>query len=434
MVTAVTGGSFGDEGKGKMTDALAQHADIVVRFQGGANAGHTIINDYGKFVLHLLPSGVFYEHTENLLSSSVAFDADAFFSECALLKSCGISAPNIKISSRAQLLLPIHKLQDKLEEERLGKNNFGSTQSGIAPFYSDKYAKKNIQISELFSEHLKDKIKWICQDKNVYFNAFYGIKNAVSETELTNYLNNLKTQIAPFLYDCPYYLKNAVNAGKNILLEGQLGALRDVDNGIYPYVTSSSPLAGFSSVSTGIPPYEIKKVIAVVKAYTTCIGAGAFVGELSGSQADALRRRGGSDGEFGATTGRPRRMAWFDCVSARYGCMLQGATEIALTMLDVLGYLEKIPICTAYKIDGKYTETFPETHLLAKAEPVYEYLDGWNCNLSEITDYEKLPPAAQRYVEFLEKQLNVPITMISNGPKREQILYRKSLLENKIKL
>ncbi len=426
MVTAIIGGSFGDEGKGKMTDMLAARADIVVRFQGGANAGHTVINDYGKFVLHILPSGVFYRHTENIIASSAAFDADEFFRELQILKDNGVPAPAIKISSRAQLLLPIHKMQDTLEEKRLGKNSFGSTESGIAPFYSDKYAKRNFQISELFSDDLSDKIKRFCEDKNKLFEAFYGIRDPLSERDLREYLMEVKDKLAPYIFDCPHYLNSAVRSGKNILLEGQLGALRDVDNGIYPFVTSSSPLAGFGSVSTGIPPYEISSVIAVVKAYSTCVGAGVFVGELSGGAADELRKRGGDSGEYGAKTGRPRRMAWFDCVAARYGCMLQGATEAVLTMLDVLGYLDKIPVCVGYKINGKVTEEFPETYLLENAEPVYEYLNGWKCDISGITDYSELPGNARAYVRFIENKISVPITMISNGPKRSQIIYRKN--------
>lgn len=424
MVTAITGGSFGDEGKGKMTDLLAAQADIIVRFQGGANAGHTIINDYGKFVLHLLPSGVFHKHTENIIASSMAFDADEFFSELDILQERGIPNPKIKVSSRAQLLLPIHRMQDKLEEQRLGKNSFGSTRSGIAPFYSDKYAKRNFQISELFSDGIFDKIQLFCDDKNKYFKAFYSVEKVLSVKSLTEYLMGLKHKLKPYLFDCPYYMNNAINSGKNILLEGQLGALRDVDNGIYPFVTSSSPLAGFASVSAGIPPYEIKSVVSVVKAYSTCVGAGAFVGELIGEEADQLRERGGDSGEYGAKTGRPRRIAWFDCVSVRYGCMIQGTTEVALTMLDVLGFLDKIPVCVGYMINGKIINTFPETYQLNKAEPVYEYLDGWKCNISDIYSYNELPEEAKKYVEFIEKHIGVPITMISNGPRRNQIIFK----------
>lgn len=426
MVTAITGGNFGDEGKGKMTDLLAAKADIVVRFQGGANAGHTIINDYGKFTLHMLPSGVFHKHTENIIASSAAFDPDEFFTELKMLKENGIPEPMVKVSSRTQLLLPIHKEQDKLEEQRLGKNSFGSTRSGIAPFYSDKYAKRNFQISELYSSNIKDKIRCFCEDKNKFFNAFYGVPNVLYTNDLTDYLMDLRDKLTPYLFDCPYYMNDAVKSGRRILLEGQLGALRDVDNGIYPFVTSSSPLAGFGSVSAAIPPYEIKSIISVIKAYSTCVGAGAFVGELFDEAANELRKRGGDSGEYGAKTGRPRRIAWFDCISARYGCMVQGATEVALTMLDVLGYLDKIPVCVAYRINGEITEKFPETYLLDDAEPVYEYLNGWKCDISDICSYDDLPEAAKSYIEFIEKRIGVPITMISNGPKRDQIIYRNT--------
>ncbi len=424
MITAITGGGFGDEGKGKTTDLLAEKADIVVRFQGGANAGHTIINDLGRFVLRLLPSGVFHHNVENVIASGVAFDADVFFSELEMLKERGIPTPKVLISSRAQLLLSIHKLQDKLEEECLGKNRFGTTLSGIWPFYSDKFARKNIQISELYSENLGNIVSRFCEYKNVYFKAFYGIENAVSYQEVMNYLSDLKTRLAPYLCDCPYYMNDAIKEGKDILLEGQLGSLRDIENGIYPYVTSSSPLAGFGSVSAGIPPYEIKLIISVVKAYNTSVGEGALVGELSGSTADELRRRGGDQGEFGANTGRPRRMAWFDCVATRYGCMLQGATELALTNLDVLGYLDNIPVCVSYKIDGEITNKFPQTYLLSKAQPVYEYLKGWNCDISGCSQYNELPEEAKNYIRFIENQIGIPISIISVGPKRNQTVFR----------
>lgn len=432
MITAITGSGFGDEGKGKTTDLLAEKADIVVRFQGGANAGHTIINDWGKFVLRLLPSGVFHHNVENVIASGVAFDADIFFSELEMLKERGIPTPKVLISSRAQLLLPIHKLQDKLEEERLGKNKFGSTLSGIWPFYSDKFARRNIQISELYSENLSNIVSRFCADKNIYFKAFYGIESAVSYQELMHYLLGLKNRLAPYLCDCPYYMNDAVKEGKDILLEGQLGSLRDIENGIYPYVTSSSPLAGFASVSAGIPPYEIKSIISVVKAYNTSVGEGALVGELFGSSADELRRRGGDQGEFGANTGRPRRMAWFDCVAARYGCMLQGATELALTNLDVLGYLDNIPVCVSYKTNGEITKNFPQTYLLGESQPVYEYLKGWNCDISGCSQYNELPEEAKNYIRFIETQIGVPISIISVGPKRKQTIFRKNGDENKL--
>lgn len=360
------------------------------------------------------------------MASSVAFDADEFFGEIKMLKERGITEPTVRVSSRAQLLLPIHKIQDKLEERRLGGKRFGSTQSGIAPFYSDKYAKHNFQISELYSSDLTDKIRRFCDDKNKLFKAFYEIENTLSARDLAEYLADVKEKLTPYLVDCPYFMNKALRSGKNILLEGQLGALRDVDNGIYPFVTSSSPLAGFGSVSATIPPYEIRSVISVVKAYSTCVGAGAFVGELFGDEADELRKRGGDSGEYGAKTGRPRRIAWFDCVAVRYGCMIQGTTEVALTMLDVLGYLDKIPVCVGYMIDGKITDVFPEAYKLNNAKPVYEYLDGWKSDISNICSYDELPPKAKKYIEFIEKQIEVPITMISNGPSRKQIMVRYS--------
>ena len=423
MITAMTGSGFGDEGKGKITDFLAEKADVVVRFQGGANAGHTIRNDFGRFVLRLLPSGVFHQHVENMIASGVAFDADIFFSELEMLKERGVKAPKILVSSRAQLLLPIHKLQDKWEEERLGKHKFGSTLSGIWPFYSDKFARKNIPISALYSEELGNIADRFCKDKNIYCKAFYGIANAVSYQDLLQYLYDVKTRLSPYLCDCPYYMNKAIKDGKNILLEGQLGALRDIENGIYPYVTSSSPLAGFGSVSAGIPPYEIKAVVSVVK---------ALVGEVFGSTADELRRRGGDQGEFGANTGRPRRMAWFDCVSTRYGCMLQGATEIALTNLDVLGYLDRIPVCVSYCTNGKITRNFPQTDLLKASRPVYEYLNGWNCDISGCSQYEELPEAAKNYIRFIEDQIGVPVSIISVGPKRKQTIFRNRRVENRL--
>lgn len=426
MITAITGSGFGDEGKGKITDLLAERSDIVVRFQGGANAGHTIINEYGRFVLRLLPSGVFHSNIENVIASGVAFDADIFFSELEGLIKRGIPTPKILISSRAQLLLPIHKLQDQLEEKRLGKNKFGSTLSGIWPFYADKYARKNIQISELYSDNLANIVNRFCDDKNIYLNAFYGIEHAISYHSLLDYLIELKDRLVPYLCDCPYYMHDAIKNGKSILLEGQLGSIRDIENGIYPYVTSSSTLAGFGSASAGIPPYEIKTIISVVKAYTTSVGEGPLVGELFGDSAETLRRRGGDQGEFGANTGRPRRMAWFDCVSVRYGCIIQGATEIALTNLDVLGYLDRIPVCVGYKIKGKITKNFPQTYLLYEAKPVYEYLDGWRCDISGCTHYNDLPETTKNYIRFIEKQIGIPVTIISVGPKRHQTIFRKN--------
>ncbi len=424
MVNAVVGGNWGDEGKGKMTDLLASDADIVVRYQGGANAGHTIMNDYGKFVLHLLPSGVFHKNVVNVIADSVAFDPDVFFEELDMLNANHLPKPNIKVSFRTQLLLPFHKMQDALEEKRLGDEKFGSTQSGIAPFYSDKYLKKNIQISELYSDNLYKKAACFLEDKKIYFRAFYDVDLKISVSDFYKYLICLKDKLKPYLIDCSYYLNQQFNRNKTILLEGQLGALRDMDNGIYPFVTSSSPLAGFATVSTGLSPHSINRIITVVKAYSSCIGEGPFVTEIFGRDAEILRKNGGDSGEYGAKTGRPRRMGWFDCVATRYGCMLQGATEISLSLLDVLGYLDSIPVCTGYKIGDKILYEFPDTHTLYHAEPVYEYLPGWKCDISNITEYHNLPSQAKNYIEFIEQKLQLPITMISNGPKREQIIHR----------
>ena len=424
MVRAIVGSSWGDEGKGKITDLLAGEADAVVRFQGGANAGHTIINAYGKNVLHLLPSGVFNPEVMNVIAGGVALDAEMLFAELEMLREKGVPKPRLAISARAQLLLPVHRLQDRLEEKRLGAHSFGSTQSGIAPFYADKYAKKGIQIAELFGSGLREKAERLAEEKNVLFRALYGENCGMTGASLYEALANIRERLGPMLCDGPYLMQSLLRGGKRILLEGQLGALRDPDNGIYPFVTSSSPLAGFACAGAGISPQAIQSVTAVVKAYSTCVGAGAFVGELNGEEAETLRRRGGSDGEYGALTGRPRRVAWFDAVAARYGCMLQGATEAALTMVDVLGYLEKIPVCVGYEIDGKITGDFPLTPQLERAKPVYTYLDGWRCDVSGVQRYEDLPVNCRKYIEFVEREIGVPVTMVSNGPHRNQILYR----------
>jgi len=424
MVRAIVGANWGDEGKGKMTDLLAEEAEIVVRFQGGANAGHTIINEYGKFALHILPSGVFRQNVTNVIAQGVAFNPQAFFKELDGIIEKGVPMPHIKISDRVQILMPYHVLFDKLEEERLGKHSFGSTKSGIAPFYSDKYLKIGIQACELFDdEHLKARLASVCSVKNLYLDSFYHSEPLDQDAlyaELVSYRERLK----PFLTDVALYLNNAIKAGKNILLEGQLGALKDPDNGIYPFTTSSSPLAGFATVGAGIPPYAITSIVTVVKAYSSCVGAGAFVSEIFGAEADELRNRGGDDGEYGATTGRPRRMGWLDAVATKYGCMLQGTTDIALSLLDVLGYLNKIPVCVAYDIDGVITKDFPATPLLNKAKPVYAYLDGWKCDIRNVRDYAQLPDNAKKYVEFIQKETGYPVTIISNGSKRHEIIKR----------
>ena len=426
MVRAIVGGNWGDEGKGKMTDLLGEKSDIIVRYQGGANAGHTIINDYGKFALHLLPSGVFRQGVTNVIAQGVALNLQRLFAELDELEGRGVPSPRLLISDRAQIVMPYHVLFDKLEEERLGKRSFGSTQSGIAPFYSDKYLKTGIQVCEIFDdEHLRARLSAVCSVKNAMLEALYHSPQRLDEQKLFDELCAYRGRLAPLVGDAAAFLSGAVRTGRDILLEGQLGALKDPDNGIYPFTTSSSPLAGFAAVgAAGIPPLAISQVITVVKAYSSAVGAGAFVSELHGDRAQDRRDRGGDGGEYGATTGRPRRVGWFDAVATRYGCMLQGTTDVALSLIDVLGYLDKIPVCTAYEIDGQETRDFPVTPKLNRAQPVYTLLDGWKCDIRGIRSFEELPVQAQRYVEFIEKEIGYPITMISNGPRREDIIYR----------
>ena len=424
MIKAVVGANWGDEGKGKITDMLAQEADVVVRFQGGANAGHTIVNDYGKFALHTLPSGVFSGRTTSVIGNGVALDIPVFFKEYNEIVSRGVPAPKILISDRAQIVMPYHPLFDQYEEERLGGRSFGSTKSGIAPFYSDKYAKIGFQVNELFdNEKLREKVESVCQVKNVMLEHLYH-KPLLNPDEIMDKLMEYKEMVAPYVEDVSLFLWNALKEGKEILLEGQLGSMKDPDHGIYPMVTSSSTLAGYGAIGAGVPPYEIKKIIAVSKAYSSAVGAGAFVSEIFGDEADELRKRGGDGGEFGATTGRPRRMGWYDCVASKYGCRIQGATDVAFTVLDVLGYLDEIPVCVGYEIDGQVTTDFPTTCKLEKAKPVLEKLPGWKCDIRGIKKYEDLPENCRNYIEFIEKQIECPITMISNGPGRNDIIYR----------
>ncbi len=424
MVTAVVGANWGDEGKGKITDMLAQSADIIVRFQGGANAGHTIVNDYGKFALHTLPSGVFYDHTTSVIGNGVALNVPVLFEEIQSIVKKGVPQPKILVSDRAQMVMSYHILFDQYEEERLGKNSFGSTKSGIAPFYSDKFAKIGFQVSELFDEEsLKDKVIRICEMKNVTLEHLYK-KPLLKPEAILQELMEYRTMIEPFVCDVSLYLWNAIKEGKEILLEGQLGSLKDPDHGIYPMVTSSSTLAAYGAIGAGVPLYGIKKIITVCKAYSSAVGAGAFVSEIFGEEADELRRRGGDGGEYGATTGRPRRMGWFDCVASKYGCRIQGTTDVAFTVLDVLGYLDEIPVCVGYDIDGEVTTDFPTTALLEKAKPVLEVLPGWKCDIRGIKKYEDLPENCKKYIEFVEEKIGFPITMISNGPGREDIIYR----------
>ena len=429
MVKAVVGANWGDEGKGKITDMLAREADIVIRFQGGANAGHTIVNDYGKFALHTLPSGVFYGHTTSIIGNGVAFNIPVLVNEIRSITDRGVPAPKILVSDRAQVVMPYHILFDQYEEERLGGKSFGSTKSGIAPFYSDKYAKIGFQVCELFDEEgLRDKLESVCATKNVLLEHLYH-KPLLDVEELYHTMMEYKEMIAPYVCDTSRFLDEALKAGKNILLEGQLGTLKDPDHGIYPMVTSSSTLAAYGAIGAGIPPYEIRQVITVCKAYSSAVGAGAFVSEIFGEEADELRRRGGDGGEYGATTGRPRRMGWFDCVASRYGCRLQGTTDVAFTVLDVLGYLDEIPVCVGYEVDGEVTEEFPVTWKLEKAKPVLTTLPGWKCDIRGIKKYEDLPENCRKYVEFVERHIGYPITMISNGPGRDDIIYRESPLK-----
>ncbi len=425
MVRAVVGANWGDEGKGKITDMLAKDADIVIRFQGGANAGHTIVNDYGKFALHLLPSGSFNSNVINMIGNGVALDIDRLFSEINDIVNRGVPKPNIVISERAQVLMPYHVLLDTYEEERLSDRKFGSTKSGIAPFYSDKFAKIGFQVWELLQSDdlLYEKAKNVLEIKNLIIEHVYH-KPRIDLDEFFETLKRYREIVKPYVINSVEFIHNAIKEGKNILLEGQLGSLKDPDFGIYPFTTSSHTLAGYGACGAGIPPYEIKDIITVVKAYSSAVGAGAFVSEIFGDEADELRRRGGDGGEYGATTGRPRRMGWFDCVASRYGCMVQGTTQVAFTVLDVLGYLDEIPVCVAYEYDGKTTKEFPTTDKLNIAKPVLKTMKGWKCDIRGIKKYEDLPENCRKYIEFVESEIGYPIKIVSIGPGRDDIIYR----------
>ncbi|MBP7402888.1 MAG: adenylosuccinate synthase [Clostridia bacterium] len=424
MITAIVGANWGDEGKGKITDMFAGDSDIVIRFQGGANAGHTIINDYGKFALHQLPSGVFSPNTVNIIGNGVALNIPALEREIGHVTAGGIPAPRLMVSDRTQIVMPYHILLDNYEEERLSDNQFGSTRSGIAPFYSDKYAKIGFQVCELFDEEtLYEKLRGVCEYKNALIVHLYH-KPALDPDGLMETLAEYREAIRPYVADVRSFLRDAVREDRKILLEGQLGALKDPDFGIYPFTTSSSTLAGFGAIGAGLPPNRIGRIVAVTKAYSSAVGAGAFVSEIFGEEADLLRRLGGDAGEYGATTGRPRRMGWFDCVASRYGCEVQGATEAVLTAIDVLGYLDRIPVCTAYEVDGAVTGEFPITPRLNRAKPVLEWLPGWKCDIRGITRESDLPAEARDYIRFIEERIGVPIRMVSTGPRREEILYR----------
>ena len=426
MIKAIVGANWGDEGKGKITDMLSQNADIIIRFQGGSNAGHTIKNNYGKFALHMLPSGVFYGHTTSILGNGVALNIPYMFNEINSIVEKGVPMPKILVSDRAQILMPYHILFDECEEERLAGKAFGSTKSGIAPFYSDKYAKIGFQVQELFMDEdlLREKVERVILQKNVLLEHLYH-KPALDPDEIMATLKEYKEMVAPYVCDVALFLDEAIKSGKQILLEGQLGALKDPDHGIYPMVTSSSTLAAYGAIGAGVPPYEITDIITVVKAYSSAVGGGAFVSEiLDEVEAEELRKRGGDGGEYGATTGRPRRVGWFDAVATKYGCMTQGTTEVAFTVLDPLGYLDEIPVCVGYEIDGEVTDRFPCTSKLEKAKPVLKKLPGWKCDITGIREYDQLPAEAQNYVDEIEKMIGFPITYVSNGPGREDIIKR----------
>ena len=424
MVRAIVGANWGDEGKGKLTDVLAEQSDIVVRYQGGANAGHTIINEHGKFALHLLPSGIFHQSIVNIIGPGVALDIEALFNELDGILSRGLPRPKLLVSDRAQVLMDFHVMLDTYEEERMADRKFGSTKSGIAPFYSDKASKVGIQVCQLQDkELLRERITLSLVKKNILMEHLYH-KPLLDADALTEKYYELGQRLAPYVVDTTQYLYEALKEGKRILLEGQLGALRDLEHGIYPYTTSSSPLAGYGTVGAGIPPAAIKEVIAVTKAYSSSVGTGYFVTALAGEEAEELRRRGGDAGEYGAKTGRPRDVGWFDAVATRYGCRVQGATACAMTNIDVLGYLDEIKVCVAYDIDGEQTKDFPSSPRLSRAKPVYVTLPGWKTDIRGVTDYDALPENCKKYLNYIESLIETPLTIISTGPRREEIIFR----------
>ena len=403
---------------------LAEQSDIDVRYQGGANAGHTIINEHGKFALHLLPSGIFHQSIVNIIGPGVALDIEALFNELDGILSRGLPRPKLLVSDRAQVLMDFHVMLDTYEEERLADRKFGSTKSGIAPFYSDKASKVGIQVCQLQDkELLRERLALSLVKKNILMEHLYH-KPLLDADALTEKYYELGQRLAPYVVDTTQYLYEALKEGKRILLEGQLGALRDLEHGIYPYTTSSSPLAGYGTVGAGIPPAAIKEVIAVTKAYSSSVGTGYFVTALAGEEAEELRKRGGDAGEYGAKTGRPRDVGWFDAVATRYGCRVQGATACAMTNIDVLGYLDEIKICVAYDIDGEQTRDFPSSPRLSRAKPVYVTLPGWKTDIRGVTDYDALPENCKNYLSYIERVIETPLTIISTGPRREEIIFR----------
>ncbi|MGN0789595.1 MAG: adenylosuccinate synthase [Christensenellales bacterium] len=419
----IVGINWGDEGKGRMVDLITQNYDVVVRYQGGGNAGHTVINQYGKFALHLLPSGIFREGVVNVLGNGVALDPENLWKEICGVESKGvaITPDNLKISNRASLLLPWHRKLDELEEQRLADKKYGSTKQGIAPFYSDKYQKKTVMAGELFypkqlKAHLQDLLEW----KNLYLTGVYGAEPCTMQ-EIDEWIEEYCAKIKPYICDVGKILKEAQKEGKNILFEAQLGSLRDLDYGIYPYTTSSNTTAAYAPIGSGLPSAKIDEVIGVVKAYSTCVGEGPFVCESFGEEADKLREAGM---EYGAKTGRPRRVGPIDIVATRYGVEVQGATAIALTKLDVLSYMDKIPVCSRYEIDGKNIDEFPFPTLLSCAQPVIEYMEGWKCDISSVRRWQDLPKQARDYVEYVERSIGCPITYVSVGPERDSIIIR----------
>lgn len=420
MLSAIVGINWGDEGKGRMVDLLSSDYDIIVRYQGGNNAGHTVVNERGKFILNLLPSGILRESTVNLMGNGMVIDIEHLCGEMKKLTSRGIkiTPENLKISDKAIICMPYHKMLDILEEDRLGDAKFGSTRRGIAPVYADKYMKKGIRMGDLFENNLADKVKNIVEWKNLTVHEGYKAE-AVKAEDMLNWLKTFGDPLKPFICDTTTYLNNAIKENKKIMFEAQLGALRDIDYGIYPYTSSSSTIASYAPIGAGIPGQKLDDVLGIIKAYSSCVGEGPFTCELFGEEGDALREAGG---EYGAATGRPRRVGGFDVPASKYGVMVQGATALALTKLDVLSYLDRIPVCTAYDIDGEITTDFPSGERLNRAKPVYEYFDGFKCDISKCKRKEELPESVIKYIKFIEQAVGCPIKYVSVGPEREDYI------------